>query len=684
MDYKIIWEAIGKIDDKLINDALKYKKKKKRRNTWWIGVAAAIFIIIVTFSTAYSINAQFREWIHSLFLPKEAKIERLSVIPPSYSLTDSIGEEGVILDFVGEEHLVFHGQFGLFVYSFKREELIRKVDLSSIDSSYADKKAFYDVKVTEDGSKIYLIPKEGEEYYIYNIFENSLIKENTNIEEVIFFNRIILKDIQYPKTYSFYSKGLFVKEENIDTIYGILFAPNKIIEELSYIEGNKRFYLFSKGKVSHIPTAFSEEKLLVSSHNDFLEINLPLYGPLSVYRAEEEFYYIINNDIAEISFYDRIGEADCLVRAKKGEAPSMPFDYEVDTEKSVQWFTSIGNTYVDILVAPMKGLKEGYGAVASWNHNDIYYIIAETSDDIPVDTHVLGKLAISIAGYSGAYTGFAGRVLEIWIEEGEEYIRAAVEAGENIAEKELVFCLGDNSTILGVGSKVSITYMKNFEQSQVPVRELLNLSLLGNDGVTRFWEKGEFYTYEYPIIVEANRTLTVKLYGHSMGESGLYGIYQMDIYDKEKLIQVIVLKDDLKIEKFAGNESIYKDSGFTRKDINFDDSQDIGLMAWVSAYKNLPYFYWIWNTETQRFEYAYSLSNVIVDRNEKVLMTKEVASGKGEETTYYKYGEDGNLIMIRLISSQYDAKLGKTKVQTYELLEDKLELIDEYEMIEPN
>lgn len=196
-------------------------------------------------------------------------------------------------------------------------------------------------------------------------------------------------------------------------------------------------------------------------------------------------------------------------------------------------------------------------------------------------------------------------------------------------------------------------------------------------------EEEGFYTYEYSIIVEGDRELTLKLYGNEIKENGLYSIYQMKVYNKEKLIQTIIVKDDIAVEWGEGTfnngtESWFKDSGFTGMDINFDDSQDIGLMGWVPARGNLPYYYWIWNTKNQQFEYAFFLPNLKVDRQEQLLITEHVVSGQGDDTDYYRYNEDGTLLNVKRISRNFDFDSGKLLVQVYELVDGKLEQVDEY------
>ncbi len=75
MNLNNIWEAIGAIDDQLLYDAIAPEKEAKfTARRWWLGIAAAFVLAAISFSTAYTVNAQFREWVISLFQLKETEI----------------------------------------------------------------------------------------------------------------------------------------------------------------------------------------------------------------------------------------------------------------------------------------------------------------------------------------------------------------------------------------------------------------------------------------------------------------------------------------------------------------------------------------------------------------------------------------------------------------------------------
>ncbi len=93
-----IFEAIGKIDDELIHASIETPTKKQAVTSHWLIRTAAILIIIaVSFSTALTVNAQFRKWVISLFQIQEVEHVPLSEqtkISPSKSIKSSNTSNG--------------------------------------------------------------------------------------------------------------------------------------------------------------------------------------------------------------------------------------------------------------------------------------------------------------------------------------------------------------------------------------------------------------------------------------------------------------------------------------------------------------------------------------------------------------------------------------------------------------
>lgn len=79
----------------------------------------------------------------------------------------------VILDYADKNTAIFHGPFGLFVYSMEKGSLIRSLDLQSIGCEKTEGVDACEVSVSADGCTVYLL-KHNFLTYIYNVEEHTL------------------------------------------------------------------------------------------------------------------------------------------------------------------------------------------------------------------------------------------------------------------------------------------------------------------------------------------------------------------------------------------------------------------------------------------------------------------------------------------------------------------------------
>lgn len=108
----------------------------------------------------------------------EENMERCQVVEPKLECGQETGV-AVLLDFEGENIIVFHGYFGLFVFDTENEKMLSMLDLKSIDCDRVQGDDCCEVRVTEDGDEIYLCHKQKDEYkemYLYKWKEHLLYK----------------------------------------------------------------------------------------------------------------------------------------------------------------------------------------------------------------------------------------------------------------------------------------------------------------------------------------------------------------------------------------------------------------------------------------------------------------------------------------------------------------------------
>lgn len=103
--------------------------------------------------------------------------------PVIYSDT-SLGADGAELHYADDNLIIFHGYFGLFVYSIPNRTYIGCVDLKSIDCSATQGDEYCEVFVKEDGSEVYLHPVNLDDMYVYDVKVNQLTKQPFKIEGI--------------------------------------------------------------------------------------------------------------------------------------------------------------------------------------------------------------------------------------------------------------------------------------------------------------------------------------------------------------------------------------------------------------------------------------------------------------------------------------------------------------------
>lgn len=168
--------------------------------------------------------------------------------------------------------------------------------------------------------------------------------------------------------------------------------------------------------------------------------------------------------------------------------------------------------------------------------------------------------------------------------------------------------------------------------------------------------EGEEYTLTYPMTV-GDRTFTLKLYGKVL--SCMYGLRDIEVYESDKLIQTISMKDAIlkewKEDDFGGyTQAFDKEGGLTLTDMNFDGYNDIGVTAWTTAGANIPAYYWLWNEKEQQFVYAFCLDNAEADPKTKQIVTGTREGANVYHTDYYEFDKSGQLIHVKRIIETYD------------------------------
>ncbi|WP_146953630.1 hypothetical protein [Alkalibaculum bacchi] len=148
------------------------------------------------------------------------------------------------LNYASDDIVIFHGYFGLFVYDLDKQQIIRSLDLKSLNCATIQGDDYCEVTVSTDGNTIQLHSLSSENMYIYTVSENTLsetIYESMNDRFGSNFASIDdLVDIDHVGNYSSNAIQFDTGE------YGYLHVSDWTLGILCYARGDMTYRLFSK------------------------------------------------------------------------------------------------------------------------------------------------------------------------------------------------------------------------------------------------------------------------------------------------------------------------------------------------------------------------------------------------------------------------------------------------------
>lgn len=152
--------------------------------------------------------------------------------------------------------------------------------------------------------------------------------------------------------------------------------------------------------------------------------------------------------------------------------------------------------------------------------------------------------------------------------------------------------------------------------------------------------------------VEAPRTLEVEVIGKKDPDWNRWGVRCLRIYDitsnggKVYPMQEIVLADSVGEDFVSGSiadgytECWSAEDTLCLRDMNFDGNSDLCVFGWTPN-NTIPYYYFFWNDEAGRFEYALTLQGAEVDTENRQIVECFKSGNAGSEYTYNYYEPDG-------------------------------------------
>lgn len=188
---------------------------------------------------------------------------------------------------------------------------------------------------------------------------------------------------------------------------------------------------------------------------------------------------------------------------------------------------------------------------------------------------------------------------------------------------------------------------------------IFNAALAGSQTQLAYSEK----TFSFVLLVDS--TLTADSVNY---DCVVKSIVVTRLNDK-KQIQVIIPD-----ENYPGC-GLPKDQIFIVEDMNFDGYNDIRLLQFLPAAPNLPYYYWIYNPKTQKFQPEKALEEISspdFDPKKKLIYSFWRGSCCDHGLSTYKY-VNGRPTLIE--ESEIKEENGKVITTTKKLVNGKMKLI---------
>lgn len=166
------------------------------------------------------------------------------------------------------------------------------------------------------------------------------------------------------------------------------------------------------------------------------------------------------------------------------------------------------------------------------------------------------------------------------------------------------------------------------------------------DNLYRLYETGDAVLHTETAVVDNGRELTLNGVGHKLNDYN-WGVRSIEVYDGEELLQTIEMAEaaddpDVGLGLDGYTDCWTPEQTFRAVDVNFDGHEDVEVFGWAPN-NTIPYFYWLWNPDTGRYEYAFGLQGTTVHEDTKTLTAEYRESAAEYYRDTYRW-KDGALV----------------------------------------
>jgi hypothetical protein len=174
--------------------------------------------------------------------PYDAQQNPLEPIAAKWSPELTISVDMAQLDYASDNIVIFHDYFGMFVYDLDSFQIIRSLDLKSLNCEATQGDDYCDVTVSTDGNTVQLHRMSSDKMYIYTVSDNTLRETDFERMSDQFGSRFVpTEDLIGLEEIAHYSHNA-VKFDTGE--YGLLYTYDWTLGSLSYRRGDLIYDMF--------------------------------------------------------------------------------------------------------------------------------------------------------------------------------------------------------------------------------------------------------------------------------------------------------------------------------------------------------------------------------------------------------------------------------------------------------
>jgi len=236
------------------------------------------------------------------------------------------------LDYADENKVIFHGDYGLFVYDLSTSKIVTSLDLKEIGCQKIQNEGSSTMKVSHDGNTVWITPYNKDYTYIFNISEGTITTESSIRPDNYFKNIAESKEVlSSDKVKLQLCSKQSVIFDNGDIGY-IDYGYGGEFKSLTYKKATESWQLFS-------PTDTHAEDLLKQDDSYYLTHKMRAKNSLGAFLNSYVFMYNMRDYAGICALSKGLKYDDAEQKKWMDEDIYIEFDNEIDVTDNAACFT---------------------------------------------------------------------------------------------------------------------------------------------------------------------------------------------------------------------------------------------------------------------------------------------------------------------------------------------------------